>query len=428
MGSGVRLPALVVVAVLAAFTFAGAAQAGQLSKVGSSYTYTETAASTTPNSITLYLCNPGWSCSGDGADTGTYFLITDNSGIVVGPASGCSVWPYSANFTWCPTTGMTAWKFELTGGNDSLSTQPCCGTFTIPITVAGGEGVDSITGGNAADLIKGEAGNDSLTGGPGRDSLAGGIDSDTLNGGDGSDLLDGGDNNDTMNGGNGVDIVTYAGRPTAITVHLGVAGADDGAAIDGAAGARDNINETDVEGVIGGNANDSLWGDARTEALRIQGGPGNDMLRGGAGPNVLLGNAGNDNLAGGNDLDFFGGGIGNDVVNAVDSSSDDVDCGGGVDAASSDAVDTREGCEPNTTITEKPAKTTTQRRATFKYMSTTPGATFQCQHDGGAWLSCPTTGKTYSRLRPGTHRFKVRAKDADGTVDPTPAAYTWTVR
>lgn len=93
----------------------------------------------------------------------------------------------------------------------------------------------------------------------------------------------------------------------------------------------------------------------------------------------------------------------------------------------SDAVDAREACEPDTAIATKPRKKTSKRTASFTYTFPTPGATFQCQLDGGRWVACATTGKTYQRLARGTHKFKVRAKDADGTVDPTPASYSWRV-
>lgn len=42
-------------------------------------------------------------------------------------------------------------------------------------------------------------------------------------------------------------------------------------------------------------------------------------------------------------------------------------------------------------------------------------------------LSACASPQTYSSLSQGSHTFQVRAKDAGGTVDPTPASYTWTV-
>jgi hypothetical protein len=76
---------------------------------------------------------------------------------------------------------------------------------------------------------------------------------------------------------------------------------------------------------------------------------------------------------------------------------------------------------PNTTITKKPAKRTTKKRVKFAFTTSEPGSHFQCRLDGGAWKSCasPRTVK----VKKGKHRFSVRAVDAAGNVDATPASY-----
>jgi len=51
---------------------------------------------------------------------------------------------------------------------------------------------------------------------------------------------------------------------------------------------------------------------------------------------------------------------------------------------------------------------------------------FVCSLDGGDYASC-TSPVTYSDLSKGTHNFKVRAMDASGFVDPTPASFDWVV-
>ena len=51
---------------------------------------------------------------------------------------------------------------------------------------------------------------------------------------------------------------------------------------------------------------------------------------------------------------------------------------------------------------------------------------FECRLDGGGWGAC-SSPKSYSGLGEGNHTFHVRATDAAGNVDPTPATFAWTV-
>lgn len=82
--------------------------------------------------------------------------------------------------------------------------------------------------------------------------------------------------------------------------------------------------------------------------------------------------------------------------------------------------------DPGTAITSHPPPSTSSRRATFTFSSTEPAATFQCSIDGMAWSSCSTPAQYYD-LNSGTHEFRVRARDAAGNLDETPATYTWHV-
>src|SRR5205823_1415239 len=54
------------------------------------------------------------------------------------------------------------------------------------------------------------------------------------------------------------------------------------------------------------------------------------------------------------------------------------------------------------------------------------GSHFQCALDAAAYAAC-TSPVSYSGLAAGSHAFAVRAIDAAGNVDPTPATRTWTV-
>ena len=75
---------------------------------------------------------------------------------------------------------------------------------------------------------------------------------------------------------------------------------------------------------------------------------------------------------------------------------------------------------PQTTITAGPSGETKDRTPTFKFHSSEAHSTFQCRVDDGAWKSC-TSPRTLGKLSFGKHVFKVRARDAVGTPDPTPA-------
>jgi hypothetical protein len=82
---------------------------------------------------------------------------------------------------------------------------------------------------------------------------------------------------------------------------------------------------------------------------------------------------------------------------------------------------------PDTAITDAPPDPSTSAAATFAFTSPEPGATFQCQLDGGGYVAC-TSPKQYSGLGGGSHTFSVRARDAAGNTDATPATRTWTVQ
>lgn len=77
---------------------------------------------------------------------------------------------------------------------------------------------------------------------------------------------------------------------------------------------------------------------------------------------------------------------------------------------------------PDTTITKKPAKRSTKKKAKLAFTSEA-GATFQCRLDGGAWKTC--TSPTKLKVKKGKHTFSVRAVDAAGNVDATPATVTF---
>jgi len=81
---------------------------------------------------------------------------------------------------------------------------------------------------------------------------------------------------------------------------------------------------------------------------------------------------------------------------------------------------------PDTMIIGGPSGTTTSTSASFTFSSSEAGSTFECRLDSGSFGSC-TSPKSYSGLSTGTHTFEVRATDAAGNTDQTPASRTWTI-
>jgi len=73
---------------------------------------------------------------------------------------------------------------------------------------------------------------------------------------------------------------------------------------------------------------------------------------------------------------------------------------------------------PETTITKKPGKRTTKKKVKLTF-SSEAGATFECQVDGKAWKVCTSPLKL--KVKQGKHAVLIRAKDAAGNVDATPA-------
>lgn len=87
------------------------------------------------------------------------------------------------------------------------------------------------------------------------------------------------------------------------------------------------------------------------------------------------------------------------------------------------AADTK---APETTITEKPAAVSKSKTATFAFSSNKSPVFFEMSLNGAAYT---TTGSpiTLNNLADGTYTFSVRAVDAAGNKDATPATYTWTI-
>jgi len=81
---------------------------------------------------------------------------------------------------------------------------------------------------------------------------------------------------------------------------------------------------------------------------------------------------------------------------------------------------------PTTTITAGPAGPTASTTASFRFVSSQSGSSFECRLDNSVWGSC-SAPKAYFNLAAGAHTFDVRAADGAGNVDPNPAGRSWTI-
>jgi hypothetical protein len=81
---------------------------------------------------------------------------------------------------------------------------------------------------------------------------------------------------------------------------------------------------------------------------------------------------------------------------------------------------------PETQITKGPKDKTRKKKATFEFSSSEPSVSFECSLDGQPFVACvsPDTVK----VKKGKHSFAVRARDAGGNVDATPASDDWKVK
>jgi hypothetical protein len=104
------------------------------------------------------------------------------------------------------------------------------------------------------------------------------------------------------------------------------------------------------------------------------------------------------------------------------------DAAGNTDATPSTSsfnVDTQ---APDTLIATGPAATAAATTAAFRSAGSEAGSRLECRLDGpsgsGGWASCGSS-ITYSYLAAGSYGFSVRATDAAGNTDATPATWTF---
>jgi hypothetical protein len=81
---------------------------------------------------------------------------------------------------------------------------------------------------------------------------------------------------------------------------------------------------------------------------------------------------------------------------------------------------------PETAITAGPTGPTGDSSPSFAFGSNESDASFECSLDGTGFTAC-SSPQSYASVTESPHTFAVRAVDAAGNVDPTPAQHSFTV-
>tara|TARA_R110002020_G_scaffold364263_4_gene576646 strand:+ start:33934 stop:39507 length:5574 start_codon:yes stop_codon:yes gene_type:complete len=213
---------------------------------------------------------------------------------------------------------------EYAAGNDGDDVIDAS-SITTAITIGGGAGNDTLTGGSAADTLAGGADDDSLFGGEGDDVLFGGGGSDSFDGGDGDDTIYILGNDSSIIGGAGYDqviVLGTAGVDIAIGTGVEYVSSNSGNDVIDASSLTTTITIGGAGGndtLTGGSGNDTIAGGLGSDT--IFGNGGSDTIFGGGGDDTLVGGGGNDSLTGGagNDTFVFAPGFGDDLINGFDA-------------------------------------------------------------------------------------------------------------
>jgi hypothetical protein len=95
--------------------------------------------------------------------------------------------------------------------------------------------------------------------------------------------------------------------------------------------------------------------------------------------------------------------------------------------ASADSITALDTSPPQTSIESGPSGLTADPSPSFAFSSSEPGSTFQCRIDSEGFAACASPHSSGAALGDGAHKFEVRAEDAVGNTDPTPASRSFTV-
>ncbi|HEY0682060.1 MAG TPA: Ig-like domain-containing protein, partial [Steroidobacter sp.] len=275
------------------------------------------------------------------AASGAFTYTVGDSGTPLG-TSTATVTVNIVSTNGSSTVNLSAATYQASYLDGGSNNDTFTGGGVSPDTFIGGAQDDTLIGGNGDDVLRGGGNNDIIDGGAGIDLLdlsdasgsitltlnqgvnsanaanqtwttgavagigtdgyknvegvIGGSSADTLTGSNGNDTIRGNGGNDILNGGAGTDLLDFSEIATGYSFTLGAGGS-------GTATINGTDTYSNMEGVIGGNGNNTLTGNASNNVLH--GGGGNDTLNGGAGNDVLVGGAGIDSLTGGIGSDTY---------------------------------------------------------------------------------------------------------------------------
>ncbi len=222
-------------------------------------------------------------------------------------------------------------------GNDSTTVNSLSSGVTFTSTTGSGNNSVVVNAAvtNAVTLIGG-SGSNTLTGGAGNDTLIGGTGSNVISGGGGTDTFvlsahtGGAPTKDTLTDTTSTNILSLTRLANGLTFSLAtgsgvaqLANAAAGYSLDIASNVfktvvlgagNNNVTGNDLLGttIVAGIGNTTLTGGAGNDTLL--GGAGNSVIVGGGGVNILQGGAGNTTITGGAGNDTLIGGTGSNVI------------------------------------------------------------------------------------------------------------------
>lgn len=380
----------------------------------------------------------------------TFTLTAGTFDQSVDAAAGCTVGPTQA--TCALATPLDSVLLAGMDGDDTIAATGFPSTATL--VAVGGKGNDSLSGGDASEDVlvdgpgEGAGSADVLGAGAGDDALLHNGGADQRFGGSGNDLFlsvsicDG----DLIRGEADRDNASWArleGEGAGVNLASGVAGEPRaGGAPACSTGALDSLQE--IEDLEGSAAGDAFFGDAGPNQLLGHLGP--DVYSAAAGADTILANSGDPDpyIDCGDDIDRalvdhpqYGDAtpLNCEVVREADPNSFQLLPGFPAPippppAAPPPARPARDRKPPQTTITVRPRAVLVthraRRRIALRFAASEPRATFLCKLDRRPFRPCASP-RIYL-LPPGRHAIRVRAVDAAGNADPTPALVRVRVR